>query len=78
MQLSQKGYNNAKPTRFKTTTQLLNIKCCPLQIKRKGWGGVQKMLESKTERAHLHNVILLMAEYTYILKTTVAFKLDKL
>lgn len=55
MQLSQKGYNNAKPTRFKTTTQLLNIKCCPLRIKRK-WGA-QKMLESKTERPHLHNAV---------------------
>jgi len=33
-----KGFNNAKPTRFKTTTQLLNIKCCPLWIKRKGSG----------------------------------------
>lgn len=77
MQLSQKGYNNAKPTRFKTTTQLLNIKWCPLRIKRKGRGG-QKMLESKTERPHLHNAVLLMAEYTYILKSKVAFKLDKL
>lgn len=38
----------------------------------------QKMLKSETERLHLHNGILLMAEYTYIWKSKAAVRLDKL
>lgn len=45
---------------------------------RGGWD--QKVLESKTERPHLHIAVLLMAILLIYLdlKTKVAFKLDKL
>lgn len=59
MQLSQKGHNNAKPTRVKIATQLLNIKVLFPTSGRGGWA--QKVLESKTERLQLHIAVLLMA-----------------
>lgn len=54
MQLSQKGYNNAKPTRFKTTTQRLNVKCCPLQIK---WSRGHKRCLSQRLKDHIYPML---------------------